>query len=102
MKKICVVYTTVATQATAEELAQGVIHENLAVCVNFSEIQSVYRWQGKIEQEAEWSMLFKTTVSQSDALLLWIKAHHPYELPSLWWRFVEASDEYASYLSAPQ
>lgn len=99
MKKICVVYTTVSTEGVATKLGEEAVNQNLAACVNYASLQSIYRWQGKIEKAIEWSIRFKTTVENAEALVAWVKANHPYELPALWWQVVEASDEYANYLS---
>ena len=53
--------TTVGSAAQARELAQAVVQARLAACAQISAIESVYRWQGEVLQEAEWRVLFKTT-----------------------------------------
>lgn len=98
MKKICIVYTTVSMEQDAMQLAEQAVHADLAACVNCSPIQSVYRWQGKVEKEQEYALLFKTSVEKRASLTSWIKAHHPYEVPALWWRTVAASDEYVAFV----
>ena len=53
--------TTVGSAAQARELAQAAVQARLAACAQISAIESVYRWQGEVLQEAEWRVLFKTT-----------------------------------------
>lgn len=68
----------------AERLAQGLISEQLAACVNLlSPVQSIYRWQGQIEQATEISLLCKTTATAYPAVERYLQQHHPYETPEI-------------------
>lgn len=79
-----IVLTTVPDRATAEQLAEQLIEQNLAACVNImGEMTSVYRWQGKIHQGTEHQLLIKTCLSGYPAVQTWITEHHPYELPEI-------------------
>ncbi len=85
MAKRCVmVWTTVATEADARSLAQALVGEGLAACVNVSaEMESTYRWKGRIEVERERQLVIKTTSERVPALEARLRALHPYELPEL-------------------
>lgn len=99
-QKIVLLYTTIDSQQAAISLAKGAVEAGLAACVNYFTVQSVYRWQGNLEQGEEWSLRFKTTVGQQSALQAWIKANHAYDLPALWWIEVEADEAYRDYVNA--
>ena len=75
-------WTTVASEETARELAQGLVKARLAACVQISSpITSVYVWQGKQEETQEWRLTVKFPSSNALALEEWLKAHHPYKVP---------------------
>lgn len=81
---ILLVLTTLPDGATAHEIAAQLIERRLAACVNvLAACQSVYRWQGKVEQATEVPLLIKTTAQDYAALEAFIRAHHPYELPEI-------------------
>jgi len=78
------VFCTCPDTATAQALARLLVERRLAACVNLlAPMQSVYRWQGRIEQAEEVQLLIKTTAGRLDALTMAIQQHHPYELPEI-------------------
>lgn len=88
---------TCPDQATATMLADILVSERLAACVNILPgIQSVYQWQGKIEHDAELLLLIKTWHEIFPALEQTIQQHHPYELPEIIAVSIEAAS--AAYL----
>lgn len=80
----CVVLTTVGSESDAEALARSIVEARLAACVQVvGPIRSVYRWQGQVCAEQEWRCEAKTTAERVDALIAFIAAGHPYELPEI-------------------
>jgi periplasmic divalent cation tolerance protein len=78
------VLTNLPDRAAAERLAERLVVERLAACVNvLAPCRSVYRWQGAIERAEEHPLLIKTTAERYDALEQVIRAAHPYELPEV-------------------
>ena len=74
--------TTCPNPEIAQQLARGVVAQQLAACVNIiPAIQSIYPWQGEITQDNESLLLMKTQLQQLGELELYIQTHHPYELP---------------------
>ncbi len=68
----------------AKLLAQQLIDEHLAACVQIQEgIQSVYRWDGKICDDTEVLFSAKSSPSQWQLIEAFIKSHHPYQLPEI-------------------
>ena len=75
---------TVPDQDTATHIARALVTEQLAACVNIiPAIQSVYRWEGAIEQDEELLLLIKTSAAVWPRLETRILALHPYELPEI-------------------
>lgn len=60
-----------------------VINEKLAACVNFTKINSVYRWQGKLEHTQEFLVVFKTVNKKKKLLKTKIKTLHPFQVPEI-------------------
>jgi periplasmic divalent cation tolerance protein len=78
------VITHLPDRESASELAAALVGERLAACVNIlPPCQSVYRWQGALEQASEVPLLIKTTAARYGALEAAIRARHPYELPEI-------------------
>ena len=79
-----ILHTTVGNEADAQTLARLAVEHHLAACVHIEAIQSVYRWQGQLQQDPEWRLAFKTTPHRLPDLLAQLKAAHPYELPAFY------------------
>jgi len=78
------VITTLPDAASAHALAQALVEQRLAACVNvLAPCRSVYRWQGKVEDAEEVPLLIKTAAERYAALEAAIRAAHPYELPEI-------------------
>ena len=69
---------------TAARIARALVEERLAACVNrLPGVNSTYRWQGEIHEDAEVLLLIKTTRERFDALRDRLAELHPYEVPEL-------------------
>lgn len=75
--------TTVDTVEAARSLAHAAVERRLAACVQITQIESVYPWDGVIRQSVEWRVMFKTTSDRVPALESYLLQHHPYDLPAL-------------------
>ena len=79
-----VVFCTAPDEAVAQALARALVEERLAACVNrLPGIVSSYRWEGRVEEDAEVLLLVKSTAERLEALCERIRALHPYELPEI-------------------
>lgn len=78
------VLTTCDDPGQAQQLADGLVAERLAACVNrIDGVRSTYRWQGAVEHDAESLLVIKTTEDRYDALEQAIKRISGYELPEV-------------------
>ena len=76
------IISTAGSKEEASALAHKLVEERLAACVNIiGPIESVYRWQGRVESAAEFTILVKTTSAKSKAVMQRILELHSYELP---------------------
>ena len=78
------VLTHLPDQISAESLAQYLVENRLAACVNIlPTCRSVYRWKEGIESADEVPLTIKTTQARYLALEAAIREQHPYELPEI-------------------
>ena len=78
-----VVSTAVGEEAEARKLAERIVEERLAACVQYVSVQSTYRWKGAIESTSEYLLLAKTRASLAGELTVLIEKVHSYELPEI-------------------
>lgn len=77
-----IVLSTAGSAEEAHRIANHLVENQLAACVNIvPNIQSIYRWQGKVESSQEWMLLIKTTAEKIDAVRNAIRVLHSYDLP---------------------
>jgi len=78
------VITNLPDRDSAAKLAQVLVEQRLAACVNvLSPCRSLYRWKGRTEDAEEFPVLIKTTRERYAALEAAIRSGHPYELPEI-------------------
>ncbi len=84
MYEFIVVFVTAGSSAEGERLAHALVEERLAACVNrIPAVQSVYRWQGKVEQSAEELLVIKTRADLFAALEKRVRELHSYSVPEV-------------------
>jgi periplasmic divalent cation tolerance protein len=96
------VVTTTPSRELAQEIADSLVEERLAACVQVEgPILSTYRWQGKTEADQEWRVIVKTTEDRFDQVQAAIRQMHPYEVPEiLAVAIVGGSRDYLDWLEA--
>ncbi len=94
MTDALVVLVTTPTPERAAEIARAVVEERLAACGNVVPgVRSVYRWEGRVQEEAEALLVLKTTRARFEALRDRLLALHPYGVPEVLALPVEAGSQ---------
>ncbi len=84
MSDVRLIYVTASDQAEAERIAQTLVQERLAACVNMlGTIRSIYHWKGQLESSSEVAMFIKTTQSRVTETVERVKTLHSYECPAI-------------------
>lgn len=79
-----IVLTTCPDMTSARRLAEALVNERLAACVNILPgLHSVYRWKGQVEQADELLLVIKGMRENYAAIEARVRALHPYELPEV-------------------
>jgi periplasmic divalent cation tolerance protein len=77
-----IVFTTTGSEEEAQKIARHLVERRVAACVNIiPRMESIYRWQGKVESAQEWLLIIKTTAARFPAVRESIRELHSYELP---------------------
>ena len=79
-----VVLVTFPVDADVRRFASALVDEGCAACVNIlHEVESVYRWEGRVEQARERQLIVKTLRTRVDRLRRRVGELHPYDTPEL-------------------
>jgi periplasmic divalent cation tolerance protein len=97
-----IVLTTFSSAEKAAEIARVLVEERLIACANvLPAVRSVYRWQGKVHDEAEVLAILKTPAERLARLQQRLRELHPYEVPEMLAVRVEAGwPPYLEWLAA--
>ncbi|MES0372146.1 MAG: divalent-cation tolerance protein CutA [Mariprofundaceae bacterium] len=100
-KGACIILTSVENEVDGLKLAKAMIEKRLAACVQVSASgKSIYQWKGELHCTDEYYLNIKTTPAASEALITWLKQHHPYETPEILCLNAESSHEYLEWMRA--
>ena len=101
MSDLCVIFCTCPNKSNARDIACKVVEQELAACVNIlAGVVSVYRWEGKVQQDSECQLVIKTLKASQQKLKELVFSMHPYDVPE--WIVLDvdfASVDYQDWIS---
>jgi periplasmic divalent cation tolerance protein len=84
MTEKIIVFSNCGSEEEARRVAKALVEARVAACVNIlPRIQSIYHWQGAIEEETEWMLVIKSTRPMFDTLCAELRKIHSYEVPEV-------------------
>lgn len=84
MSEPLVVLMTAGSQEEAERIAEALVGERLAACVNVVPgVTSIYRWEGEVQHDREWLLVTKSRRDVLGRLVERVQALHSYEVPEI-------------------
>jgi periplasmic divalent cation tolerance protein len=97
---MCLVLTTAGSADEAKKIAHTLVERRLASCVNIvPRIESVYRWQDKVESAEEWLLMIKARASVFERVRDAIEELHSYDLPEcIMLEIAEGDKKYLEWL----
>jgi periplasmic divalent cation tolerance protein len=76
------IYSTFASHEQAEYISRALLEAKLVACANiFPAHQSLYHWDGAIQNESEVAVIYKSTNDQFESVRAMIVNHHTYDVP---------------------
>jgi periplasmic divalent cation tolerance protein len=81
--KPVIIISTFPNKQSITKIANQLVKQKLAACVNIINISSVYAWKGKIENQSEYLALFKTSKKNQPKLKKELQKLHPYDIPEI-------------------
>ena len=98
MSGVLLVYVTCPAEEVAADITKTMIEKKLAACGNILPMgRSFFRWDGKIEEAGEATIIFKTTSEAWPALRAAVEQMHPYDVPCI--VAVPVTDGHAPFLA---
>ena len=83
-KPIIVVQTAFEERSEAERMAERLVAQRLAACVQISgPVRSIYRWEGEVRQADEFLLTIKAPGDKAGDIERYIEAHHSYDTPEV-------------------
>jgi periplasmic divalent cation tolerance protein len=79
-----VAFITVPSRDVGKKIADTLLDKKLAACVNMFPINSLYTWEGKVQNDDELLLIVKTTTAVFESKLIpEVQAVHPYDVPEI-------------------
>ncbi len=102
MSEFSVVLITASSQEEAQKIGRTMVEERLFACANIiSPIQSIFHWEGKINDEKEVLLIAKTKTGLSDEVEKRVKELHSYTVPEiLFLPVLRGSKDYLNWVDA--
>ena len=82
MKPVLII-STYPDKKSISKIAKNLVKNKIVACVNISKIDSVYSWNGKIQNSSEYIAIFKTITKNKTKLKKKITETHPYDVPEI-------------------
>jgi periplasmic divalent cation tolerance protein len=93
------IYIIAKDEAEARRIGQILVQEKLIACVNYFPINSIYRWQGKVEENREIALIMKTRQEWVEPIIRRVKELHSYEVPCIEsWKIESGLPEYLDWI----
>ena len=98
MNKILLLITTVPSRLMANQIAKELIERDLAACISIKQIQSIYKWQGNIEENKEFEITIKSLPENLNRITLILKDRVTYEIPQLIYKIFDSENSYFQWI----
>ncbi|HZV71605.1 MAG TPA: divalent-cation tolerance protein CutA [Saprospiraceae bacterium] len=96
--QILLFYIPAGTNEEAASLGQIAVEKRFAACANIFPVQSIYPWEGMMQNENEFVLMLKTMPYLKNRLMDFISQHHSYENPCILSWNCEVNKEYAMWM----
>ena len=98
MNKILLLITTESDKKKAKEVAKLLLKKKLAACVSLKDINSIFEWEGKIEEDFEVEISIKSKPELKNDLIVFLKKTTSYQVPQILYKEFNSEKGYANWI----
>lgn len=80
---VCILYITFKDEDEARKVARHLLDKGFIACANIFPINSIYRWEGRVNEDKEIAGILKTKDELVDALIDEVRSIHSYQTPCI-------------------
>jgi periplasmic divalent cation tolerance protein len=92
-------YVTVSDEVEGKKIAKILLEKKLIACANLYPIDSLYNWEGSLQEDKEIAIIMKTRSELVEELIEELKSIHSYDVPCIVsWEIVKGNPEYLSWV----
>ena len=99
MKQVLLLITTEKNKKVAKKIAKLLIKKKLAACVSLKDINSIYEWQGKIEDINEVEIVIKSQPKLKNALISFLQKMLSYDVPQIIYKKFDSEKKYKNWVT---
>ncbi len=99
MKKVLLLVATEYNKKTAKKIAKLLIKKKLAACVSLKDINSIYEWEGKIEEVNEVEIIIKSKAKLKNALVVFLQKQISYDVPQIIYKKFNSENKYFNWVN---
>ena len=97
---LILIYVTCPSTEVAKAIASKLLERRMIACANlFENVNSIYRWQGKVVDDNETVLLLKTSSENFETVKTEIEKQHPYEIPCILGISVRSNESFGKWLT---
>ena len=97
--KMALIYITCSNEQEAVKISKHLLNKKLIACSNINPIRSLYRWEGKLQDEKEYAIMAKTKGKNFEKIKQEVRKIHSYKMPCILKIDAEANEEYDRWVN---
>jgi len=99
MKQVLLLLATEYDKKAAKKIAKLLLKKKLAACISLKDINSIYKWKGKIEEVNEVEIIIKSKPELKNALVLFLRKHISYDVPQIIYKKFNSEKKYMKWVN---
>ena len=99
MKQVLLLITTEYNKKLAKRIAKLLLKKKLAACVSLKDINSIYEWEGKIEEVNEVEIVIKSKPELKNDLIVFLKKKISYNIPQIISKKFNSEKKYINWIN---
>ena len=99
MKQILLLIATEHNKKAAKKIAKLLLKKKLAACVSLKDINSIYKWEGKIEKVNEVEIIIKSKPELKNDLIVFLQKITSYDVPQIIYKKFNSEKKYINWVN---